>query len=370
MDDWEPWTAGVHLKFMNILSYFGLQDSIQINPIPHLFTIWNQIMAQSHIVPVDEGLALWLARGQATRHNTEGRRPESWRVRVCASVWGGNIHYTIRGSRRIGYVGFCVWMRSWSTKQNCSPIATSQARTVYTHKQPHTRMSSHSNSKQTVRACGDPTPAREKEKPRQRSKKQTLKKERKWEQRWGRQEGTEGDSAAEECSTSYSLTVKKHQTHNRNYYHTHPAAHNRFLTGLHLQPQLVFVLWNRSSSRLPEKTGNNLIPPVSHGSPLKFHHGGQSPSAQWPHRLQAPTKAPFHLPQSEKRAKQQSTCRSHQSGGYWGSAAFKVHQGWRRSHPHMKRTLAFSCLVGRRYLWPLGLLAFFLHPAGVKVAAG
>lgn len=161
---------------MSILSYFVLQDSIQINPIPHVLTIWNQIMDQSGIVPVKRSCAsmsVWpcdspVVRQQGTTLRGVGSRAG---VCVCVRACGGNIHYTIRGSRRIGYVGFCVWMRSWSAKQELQPHRNlTSTHGVYTQTATHSAwVSMATPNKQSVHAV-TPPPAREREKPRQRSK--------------------------------------------------------------------------------------------------------------------------------------------------------------------------------------------------------
>lgn len=82
-------------------------------------------------------------------------------VCVCVCVHLGTIHYTIRGSRRIWYVR----MRSLCMKQNCSPVRPAQTHinsSMSTQPVTHTHTSFYGNSKQTVHACGDPTPAEKK----------------------------------------------------------------------------------------------------------------------------------------------------------------------------------------------------------------
>lgn len=93
---------------------------------------------------------------------------------------------------------------------------------------------------------------------------------------------------------------------------------------------------------------NNLIPPVSHRPLMLFWlHWGRSQSTQWPHRQPDPKKGLFiHLgvPKVKMRAKRTINM---QLAPVWRPVieAFKVNQGWRCPHLHIKRTLAFRCFV-------------------------
>ncbi len=158
-----------------------MQNSIQINLIPHLRTKGNQIIEPSHIVPAVKWSCTIVVehKGPLTRL-WSSNEAQHWggvgpRAGVCVCL--GTIHYTIRGSRRIRYVGVCVWMRSLRMKQNCSPIAPTQTHTysihtgAWAHKQSHTLtwVSMATPNKHSVHVVTPPQQKRG-EKPRQRGK--------------------------------------------------------------------------------------------------------------------------------------------------------------------------------------------------------
>ena len=144
-----------------------------------------------------------------------------------------------------------------------------------------------------------------------------------------------------------------------------PSSH--LVTNLKLQSCVVTWKTSQEDRGVVNKPHPTTIPWASY---VVSSH--RSLSTQRPHRRPTPTKLLFiHLkaPETEKGNKPTIDVQLciKVKAGYWGSAASKVNQGWRRPHPHIKRTLAFWCFVGWRNLWPLALLAFFLsvfsHPS-------
>lgn len=152
-----------------------MQISIQINLIPHSRIIWNQIVQQSHIVPIKWScimISIWPHDSSVVKQQGTTLRGVGKRAGVCECVFGDSpLHNPKRG---IGYAVVCVWMRSLCMKQNYSPIKPAQIHTFYTHRSMSTQTATHSRvsiatpNKQTVHVV---TPPQQKEeKPKERRK--------------------------------------------------------------------------------------------------------------------------------------------------------------------------------------------------------
>lgn len=214
---------------MNFLSPFLkrrlMQNSIQINLIPHLRTIRNQIIEQSRIVPAVRWSCTIVVEhmGPMTRP-WSSNKAQHWggvghRACVCVCVWELSIiqadGFDMSGS--VSGWGHYAWSRTAAPSHQHKHTHTYIHTGAWAHKQSHTRTSFYGNSKQTLCACGDPTPAEKRERPRHRGK-------NRHKSEIESQSGDEGNSKKWDSAAAYASlyvvfiaeTFKKDHTHRRN----------------------------------------------------------------------------------------------------------------------------------------------------------
>lgn len=286
---------------------------------------------------VDERMAQWLACGQATRHNTEGRRLESWSGCVCVRERVGGISITQSGEA--DGLDMSGSVSGWGHEARSRTTAPSQphkhAQCVHTNSYTLAWVSIATPNKQSVHVV---TPPRQEGGRNRDSEAKTDIKERES----GNKD--EGDRRAQRgilqlrnarCLTHWQLK------NTRRIIETIITHILLPITGSKQGCTFSFSLYSETAAPYKDfhrRRRNNLIPPVSHGSPLKFHHGGQSPSAQWPHRLQAPTKGPFHWPQSSREWKESKATIDVPLASKWRLLRLSGFQGPSRLKTHEKDT--------------------------------